>query len=176
MKTRMKKQRWLYALVGVTIVAGLMAGCGKKEPAEIVRQRSTERWNLITTQQLAKAYEYLSPGYRETHTLEQYIAFIATAKMQWKGATVDSLQCDEDVCTVKLTVTTLVPGQLTRTPTDVELGVPVVEKWVSSSGKWYFLPDSRVKPAEMLKDGGDQKAAPFPAPENATVPGRPAGS
>ena len=141
---------WIVAAVMVPL---LVAGC-RKDPEKIVPQRALERWNLLINHSPVKAYEYLSPGYRETHTLDQYVAFIGTARLKWKSVAVASQQCESEVCTVILTVKSTIPAQLMNGTKDVELEGPVTEHWVLSEGQWYFLPDTQAdlrKPAEAAQ-------------------------
>lgn len=148
-----------------------LAGC-HKDPAEAVRQRAGERWDLLASHQAVKAYDYLSPGYRSTHTLEQYIAFVATASVRWKSAKVDSVQCEDEVCKVKLTVISIIPGSAVKRPTDLEFSSPVEEKWISGEGQWYLLPDSRIKPGAIAQEAVQIPEAPAKAGEGA-APARP---
>lgn len=154
--------------IGMSLL--LATGCSSKDPAELVRQRAVERWDLLAGKHAVKAYDYLSPGYRSTHTLEQYVAFVATARISWKSAKVDSVQCETDVCTAKLVVVAIVPGAVMQRPSDMEYPSPIVEKWVRSEGQWYFLPESKIEPKDIA---GQAAAAPAPgadAPANAAPP------
>lgn len=162
----MNKAKILFLACGVGISALLAVGCAKKDPADLVRQRAIERWDLLAERHAVKAYDYLSPGYRSTHTLEQYVAFVATARVQWKSAKVDSVQCqEEEVCTAKLTVVTVLPGAVMQRPSDMEYSAPVVEKWVRSDGQWYFLPDSKVEGKNIAEQAAStQVPTPAPAP------------
>ena len=54
---------------GIGFSVLLAAGCGKKDPTEAVRQRASERWDLLTGKHAVKAYDYLTPGSRSPHTL-----------------------------------------------------------------------------------------------------------
>ena len=125
-------------------VMALLAGC-HKDPAKVVPERALDRWNLLINHQPVKAYEYLSPGYRATHTLDQYVAFVATAKLKWKEAKVEGATCDADTCSVKLTIKSLIPATLTKTSNDVENESPLIEQWILNDGQWYLVPDSRIK-------------------------------
>ena len=163
MKT--KANRNLILACGVAVATLLVAACGKKEPAEIVRQRAVERWNLVANQQLVKAYDYLSPGYRATHTLEQYVAFIATSRVRWKSANIDAIKCEEDVCTAKLTVVSVLPGALLQRPSDMEYASPIDEKWIFSDGQWYFLPESKINAGNIAVQSEAQHGAAAPSAE-----------
>lgn len=157
----MKSKKVYFLIPAVAAAVLLMAGCQKKDPAAVVEQRSVERWNLLIAHQPVKAYDYLSPGYRTTHTLDQYVALIASARLKWKSVKSVSQECDNEVCTVRLEVTSTVPGQAVGLPHDISTESPVTEQWVSSDGQWYFLPNSGIKPADMQKatePAGDEAA------------------
>lgn len=169
MKSANKKIRLLgFALVAL---AAAMAGCQKQDPASVVQRRASERWNLLVSHEPIKAYDYLSPGYRATHTLDQYVAFIATTRLHWKSAAIDSQKCDAESCTVNLTVKSVIPGQIINAPHDVEHEAPVTEHWILSEGQWYFLPDTRLEPAPAVGAGPAQPTLPV-APD-ALRPGSP---
>lgn len=167
----MKRANNLFFACGIGAAMLFAVGCSKKDPTDLVRQRAVERWDLLSEHHAVKAYDYLSPGYRSTHTLEQYVAFVATARVQWKSAKVDSVQCDDaDVCTAKLTVVTVLPGAVIQRPSDMEYPAPVIEKWVHSEGQWYFLPDSKVDGRSIAEQAASIRA-PAPAPASAPAPG-----
>ena len=171
------KNRKVFFFASVLIAVLGVAACQKQDPASVVQRRALERWNLLTTHQPVKAYDYLSPGYRATHTLDQYVAFVATARLRWKEAKVDGQKCDAEACTVSLTIKSEIPGQLINTPRDLETDTPVVEHWIASDGQWYFLPDSRIQPADVSATA--QPTAPVvanPAANPTTVQPTPAPS
>jgi len=141
----MKNVKVYYFSAAIAVVAALIAGCQKQDPGAVVRQRAVERWNLLVEHHAVKAYDYLSPGYRETHSLEQYVAFISTARLKWQSAKVLDQQCDAELCTVHLIVTAAIPGQLAGVTHDIEHEAPVTEHWVASDGQWYFLPNTMAK-------------------------------
>jgi hypothetical protein len=146
-------------ICGIGVAALMAAGCSKKDPAETVGQRAIERWDLLAGKQAVKAYDYLSPGYRSTHTLEQYVAFIATSRVRWKSAKVESVQCDEETCTAKLKVISTLPGAMLHRSQDMEYTTSVAEKWVRGDGQWYFLPDARVSARGIAGQAAEDKAA-----------------
>ncbi|HEY8010274.1 MAG TPA: hypothetical protein VIE67_04685 [Rudaea sp.] len=130
---------WIPALAAALM---MLAGCQKQDPAAVVKQRAVERWSLLAEGHPVKAYEYLSPGYRTTHTLDQYVAFVATARLKWRSARVVKQECEAEVCTVHLIVESTVPATLANTPRDLQLQTPLTEQWIASGGQWYFLPDA----------------------------------
>lgn len=163
---------YLYALT-LGAFAVVAAGCQKQDPASVVHRRASERWNLLVSHEPVKAYEYLSPGYRATHTLDQYVAFIATARVHWKEAKIQSQKCDTESCTVDLTVKSVIPGQMVNAPHDIEHEAPVVEHWILSGGEWYFLPDSRLEPIAVQKEQFEQAHPRPPFADTVPSPGAP---
>lgn len=164
----MNNAKYLFLACGISLSLLAVTGCGKKDAADLVRQRAAERWDLLGGKHAVKAYDYLSPGYRSTHTLEQYVAYVATARVQWKSAKVESVQCEDDICTVKLTVASVLPGAALQRPSDMEYTAPVVEKWVRGDGQWYFLPESKIQAKSIggqaeASEGKTPAAAPGPA-------------
>ncbi|MGH9759134.1 MAG: hypothetical protein ACRD4M_15460 [Candidatus Acidiferrales bacterium] len=167
----MKNIKVYYWIPAIALL--LIAGCQRQDPARIVQQRALERWNLLIESHPVKAYDYLSPGYRSTHTLDQYVAFVATARLKWKSAKVVQAQCETEVCSVRLIVESTVPATVANTPRDLQLQTPLTEKWIASDGQWYFLPDSRVVSpavAPAAHNGINQPGAVLPVP----VPTQPA--
>ena len=152
---RMSKIKFPSLVCGIGMSVLALVGCGSKDPSEAVRQRAIERWDLLGGRHAVKAYDYLSPGYRSTHTLEQYVAFVATSRVQWKSAKVNSVKCDEEVCTLNLGVRSVIPGTALSRPSDLELEAPVTEKWVRSEGQWFFLPDVKINPQGIAKEASD---------------------
>ncbi|MBS0591433.1 MAG: hypothetical protein JSR65_12460 [Proteobacteria bacterium] len=167
------------------LIAGLAAlalgGCGSNDPAKAVGQRAIERWDLLAGTHAVKAYDYLTPGYRSTHTLEQYVAFVATSRVHWKSAAVDNVHCEEDVCTAKILVKSVMPGSVIGRGDDLQIDLPVTEKWVRSDGQWFFLPDAKIDPvgvAKVVEAASEAKESPaakdLPAsPEQTTPPAQP---
>lgn len=142
----MKNAKVYFFAASVAAAGFVLAGC-HRDPASIVAQRATERWNLLVAGQPVKAYDYLSPGYRSTHTLDQYVAFIATSKVKWTAVHVTQQKCDAETCTVNVTIELTVPAIVSRAHRDLQVQTPLVEKWIASDGQWYFLPDVQISSA-----------------------------
>ena len=128
-----------------------LAGCNSNDPAKIIGQRAVERWDLLAGGHAVKAYDYLTPGYRSTHTLEQYVAFVATSRIHWRSAKFESIKCEEEICTAKLIVKSMVPGAVIGRGNDMDIELPVTEKWVRSDAQWFFLPDAKIDPVGVAK-------------------------
>ncbi len=63
-------------LATLVALAVLLGGCGLgNNDSAVVDKRALERWNYLIAHQAEKAYDYLSPGTRETQTRESYASF-----------------------------------------------------------------------------------------------------
>jgi len=136
----------LLALSGC--MSGVQGG-GKDEDSAVVRTRAVERWNLLIAHKAEKAWDYLSPGARETQPRDAYAQEMNTRAMRWTSVTFGSQECDADTCKVSLVVGyNLDLGGLTGR---VGSASPVVETWIKVKGRWYFLPE-QFQPTKLGKD------------------------
>lgn len=129
------------ALVGLAACASTPGGGGattgapaaaaaKPEAREaLVTRRATERWNLLIKDDLDGAYQYMSPGSRETTTLDRYK--LNTRRNAFREIKINSVTCDGDACTVKLMLT--YDHQKMR-----GIVTPVTESWIVDGAQaWY---------------------------------------
>jgi hypothetical protein len=143
MKVGQVKSKKVYLLQFSAMLALLvLAGCAtgvKDQDSSVIRTRVVERWDLLVAHKAEKAWDYLSPGYRETKPRDVYAKEMNARGILWSKVHFGSQECDADVCKVRLTV-----------DYNVNLGGPagkvgsiglVVETWVKVKGQWYYLPD-----------------------------------
>jgi hypothetical protein len=124
-------------------LALLLGGCtlGNKDSTAEVDTRAVERWNFLIAHQAEKAYDYLSPGTRETQTRESYAAAMNNRPVKWTAAKFNRKECDADRCKVYIDVSYSVammrggpsgkPFATTSTQSEI---------WVHVQDGWYFLP------------------------------------
>jgi len=119
-----------------------LAGCNtNSNPTADVEKRAVDRWNFLISHQAEKAYDYLSPGTRETQTRESYAAAMNSRPMRWTAAKFNRKECDADRCKVYIDVS----YSLTM-PGAGAIGKPIeststqTETWVRVKDDWYFLP------------------------------------
>ena len=119
-----------------------LAGCNtNSDPAADVEKRAIERWNFLIAHQAEKAYDYLSPGTRETQTRESYAGAMNSRPVKWTSAKFNRKECDADRCKVYIDVSYSV-----AMPGGGAAGKPVgttstqSETWVRVKDDWYFLP------------------------------------
>ena len=112
----------------------------KEESADVIQQKSVERWNFLIAHQADKAYDYLSPGYRATKPREVYANEMNGRGLRWTKVTYGDQQCETDTCKVNLTVDykLKMPG---ASGTVSSFG-PLQETWIKVDGGWYYLPDA----------------------------------
>jgi hypothetical protein len=119
-----------------------LAGCNtNKDTTADVEKRAVERWNFLIARQAEKAYDYLTPGTRETRTRESYATAMNSRPVKWTAAKFNHKECDADRCKVYIDVSYSV-----TMPGGGALGKPVEststqsETWVRVQDDWYFLP------------------------------------
>jgi hypothetical protein len=124
------------------VLALLLAACnpGSKDGTADVEKRAIERWNYLIAHQADKAYDYLSPGTRETQTRENYAAAMNNRPVKWKSVKFNRKECDADRCKVYIDVSYSVtmPGAGIGKP--IEASSTQSEIWVRVDDGWYFLP------------------------------------
>ena len=119
-----------------------LAGCNtNSDPTADVEKRAVDRWNFLISHQAEKAYDYLSPGTRETQTRESYATAMNSRPVRWTAAKYNHKECDADRCKVYIDVTYSV-----AMPGAGAIGKPIeststqTETWVRVKDDWYFLP------------------------------------
>jgi hypothetical protein len=135
--------RW--AVLGMTLaLAACAAGprAGSKtggSPEAIVEQRAKERWAYLVDNNFHAAYEYLTPGYRATRTVQSYAAGAKPAILSWKGVQWRGVDCETpESCVAKLILEYTVQMQGAGTVPGL---TEIKERWMLLDGTWYHLPE-----------------------------------
>ncbi|MBK7144169.1 MAG: hypothetical protein IPH76_02765 [Xanthomonadales bacterium] len=156
----------VWTLVATAAMAALLASCastpaGKPEagdaaavatteggvvvssdPRAPLERRATDRWKLLIAKDAARAYTYLTPGYRAGQTEGEYAKWLDGRRVKWTAAVyVDHACSSSDACKVSLSVSveTVVPG----VPGKQSLTSSVTENWLLIEGVWYHLPEGQ---------------------------------
>lgn len=121
----------MVGIVGCAASPGPSPEKGSAESAsQAVERRANARWDALVAGDLARAYEYLSPGSRQVYSVENYSALIKPGL--WKKARVERVECPEaDVCEVVVQVDYLIRGTAVTTP--------LRETWTKSGAEWWFV-------------------------------------
>jgi hypothetical protein len=146
------KKVYLLQLGGLLALLSL-AGCMtavKEQDSSVIRARALDRWNLLIEHKAEKAWDYLSPGYRETKPREAYAKEMNARGVNWSKVNFVSQQCDADACKVHLAVdyTLNLGGPVGRV---ASMG-PIVETWIRVKGQWYYLPE-QFRPTGLKEPG-----------------------
>ena len=110
--------------------AGSAASATSPEAKQaLVRQRALSRWDLLIKDDMDAAYAYLSPGSRETTSLDKFQKNFRRGA--FREARVENVSCDGDACIARMYVTYDHPKMKGIT-------TPVVESWIIDGGQaWY---------------------------------------
>ena len=128
-----------------------LAGCAitrKDEDPSVLKEKSVQRWDLLIAHQADKAYDLLSPGYRQTKDRASYAQEMSARPVRWSKVHYTSQECEADVCKVHLTVDYAL--NMGGPAGEVKSSSFLVETWVKSDGKWWYLP-SELGPTKIGK-------------------------
>ena len=130
------------ALLAISLAASLagcasMSGGGKDLAPEakqaLVTERINARWNALIKGDLDRAYSFMSAGSQEAMPLKLYKEKIKPG--MWRAVKIDSMNCDAEICLVKMTLTydhKMMKGVQT----------PFQETWILEKGSaWYVYRD-----------------------------------
>jgi hypothetical protein len=130
------------ALLAISLAASLagcasMSGGGKDLAPEakqaLVTERINARWNALIKGDLDRAYTFMSAGSQEAMPLKLYKE--KTKPGMWRAVKIDSINCDAEICLVKMTLTydhKMMKGVQT----------PFQETWILEKGNaWYVYRD-----------------------------------
>ena len=125
--------------VAASLLLGLLMGCGGPDPEPLtVEERAQARWDHVVAREFEQAYEFMSPGYRATTPLHEYMIDVMSRPVRWTSAEVIGASCLEDVCRVSVEVTyqpIAAPGPLRNIrPTRT-----LEERWVRADGHWWHV-------------------------------------
>ena len=119
----------------------LLSACASIGGSKVsIEQRATERWDLLFSDNLTAAYDYLSPGYRSSVSLKQYQRTILLQRIKWTSAKYNESECAETSCKVKISLDYTVYGALPGVKS-FDGTQEIEESWVKVEGKWYFVPN-----------------------------------
>lgn len=93
--------------------------------ADAAKARAEAKWAAIVRGDLDSAYSFLSPASRSIVTAE---AFKSQLRRPFRSATVDKVECEAELCTVKMTVT--YDHRLMK-----NIPTPLEESWVIEQGQ-----------------------------------------
>lgn len=104
-----------------------------------LERRATDRWKLLVAGEPARAYQYLTPGYRATKSEKDYVDWARARQVVWTQAQYQEHTCsDPESCKVGLQLTVKV--KLRGVAGEHETTTYISENWLKIDGVWYHLP------------------------------------
>jgi hypothetical protein len=122
----------------------LMLGACATSPAardKAIQERAQARWDALLAKDYATAYEYLSPGYRSATSATDFEIAFRSRRLQYQSAEYQGHDCEESACTVRMKLGYKIVRPVAGLP-EWKSDSVVQERWINSSGKWWYLPDS----------------------------------
>ena len=138
----MRSKKVYLAKTGFALAVLALAGCAavkKDEDPSVIKERAVQRWNFLIDHQAEKAYDFLTPGYRQTKDRESYAKEMNERGVRWSKVVYGGQDCEPEVCHVRVMIdySLRLPGPAGT----VKTSSPLKETWVKLDGKWYYLPD-----------------------------------
>ena len=139
----------IFRAISLALVAGLLVACAGAPKAvrstasdgslAALEERALARWQALIEQRPGDAYEYLTPGFRATHTRDEYSRDVFRGPIRWRSAAWQSADCQEGaqscLVTMLLTYTVRMSGA-----GEVSNVHSLDERWLFVDGHWYHLP------------------------------------
>ena len=133
----------LSRLILLTVVVGI-SGCSVIQPKtdeQRVIALAEKRQAAFLEKDFNKAYKYMSPGYRQVNTVEQFNSNYAGV-YSWVSSKVLNASCEEDVCKVNVEIfyDSGLMQNTARKPSSEKFLIPRVnrETWFKLDNKWWF--------------------------------------
>lgn len=112
------------------------------DPEEVVTERAMQRWIALIQQDFNRAYEFETPGFRETNPIGIYRGFYGNA-VQWEKAKVVNVEFSSDRQSAKVSVTIDYKGP--KSGGGVYQGQrPITESWLWTDGNWWYMRNVKV--------------------------------
>ena len=142
-----------FGMIALCVIA--LAACGtgptrrddsaaatpKLSPEDAVKLRATQRWGYMIERRFDKAWEMLSPGYREVQPMDAYVSTMKDRPVQWTRVHFQKAECQPEVCKAEIMVNAQFQMPVMRVGTVDALNV-VTESWILSDGEWYLVPSA----------------------------------
>jgi hypothetical protein len=141
---------YFVAAAAVLADAGCATAPAKGEDSSVLKERATERWELLIALKSDKAYDYLSPGFRKTISREKYAEEMNQRGLRWEKVEYGSQECEAATCKVRLLVQYKI--NMNGSVGTVKSMGPLVETWIKTDGRWFFLPDT-LQPVKLGTQG-----------------------
>jgi hypothetical protein len=129
----------ILALVVVVLILGYdeTTAAGVTPPEKAVAERVVQRWAALIGQDFNRAYEFETPGFRETNPIGRYRGFYGNA-VKWENAEVGNVHLSADRQSAKVSVILDYEGP--KPGGGVYQGQrSVMEAWLWMDGNWWYV-------------------------------------
>ncbi|MEE4637853.1 MAG: hypothetical protein V2J42_03865 [Wenzhouxiangella sp.] len=131
------KNKYFFAPLMASAVVLLGACTPPSEPTETLEERVMARWQLMVEREFEAAWDYYTPGFRQTTSRELFAADMERRPVHWTAAELVGTDCGEDVCQVKVRVEYRVVGA-PRGHGRMRLNRTIEDQWVFLDGQWWY--------------------------------------
>lgn len=138
-KKELKNKTLIFRALFLASVIVVLTGCTGpgSEPEQPLDERVLARWSHMIERDFEAAWDYYSPGFRQTNPREDFARDMERRPVRWHEAEVVELSCDEDRCDVTVRITYQAAGAPAgmgrmRIPRELE------EQWIRLDGQWWY--------------------------------------
>ncbi|NEZ04583.1 nuclear transport factor 2 family protein [Wenzhouxiangella sp. XN201] len=137
----MQNKTWPLLFIVAALVISLLAGCQPAEEPQSVEERAQARWDLMVERDFESAWEYYSPGFRETGEQDDFAEDMQNRPVRWRDARVLVASCEEeDICIVEAEVTYQPVGGPSEV-SGMKMTRILKERWIRLDGQWWYTTD-----------------------------------
>lgn len=113
---------------------------GQGNVTDLLEQRVQGRWDALIQRDFERAYEFLTPAYRNAYDLGYYKRQFGD-RVGWLSAEVKSIQQEGQVAQVIVSVRykTLLPFAAANGQNVVESATFLSEKWIKEGEVWFYI-------------------------------------
>ncbi len=105
-----------------------------------LENRAEAFWQHKINKEFKQAYEFLSPGWRKTDSLEAFEQRMLISKANWKGSKLSKKECSQpDLCVVTMAIQYEYKFK-TSGSQKMQIESMVRETWILKDNVWYHLP------------------------------------
>ncbi len=130
----------LWLIISCSLMV-LVSACATTKPAgDTIKSRAQARWDAVLARDYETAYAFYSPGYRTSHSLEDFETQLRSRRVRWVGANVLEASCEADICSVETRLDYKINKPVPGVPV-WKSSETISERWVRLDRQWWFFPE-----------------------------------
>ena len=135
-------KRIVFLLLIISVESGLMSGCAALGGADVksdeyIAERALQRWNALIDGDFKKAYEFESPGYRKSKSLDYYRKQFG-GWVAWTGARVMHVKrLSDQLAEVRIHLE--FDSYQSQTQSMQKDASYFNEKWIYTDDNWWYV-------------------------------------